>query len=128
MEGAQTEWKAARCSVPALLYALSVLLYALFGLAEQECGLCRYVLRTALSCIPIWSVTTSLWNIEEADVAVESAQTVTIIRDYFTLFHDYCDYFVDYTNYSITKKSHLGLKFIADCWPIASFITVELCS
>jgi hypothetical protein len=50
-----------------------------------HCGLCRLVLRTALLCTPILSVTTSLWNIGEAAVAVKSAQTVTIIRDYFTI-------------------------------------------
>ncbi len=73
-------------SVPALLYALFFLIYALFVLAEPECGLCRYVLRTVLLCTPILSVTTSFWNIGEAAVAVESAQPVPFICDYFPLF------------------------------------------
>ncbi len=78
------------------------LVYALFDLAEQECGLSdwRYVLRTALLCAPILSVITHLWiiwNIWEAAVAVQSAQTVTIIRYYFTLSHDYCYYSIIYS-------------------------------
>jgi hypothetical protein len=109
LEGSQTEWKAALWSVPALLYALfkaalwsvpallyalCFLIYTLFVLVEQECGLCRYVLRTALLCTPTLSVKTRLWNIGEAAVAVESAQAVTTIHDYFTLCHYYCDFFL----------------------------------
>jgi hypothetical protein len=68
LEGAQTEWKAAWWSVPVLLYALFFLLYALFVVAEQDCGFCKCVLRTAFLCTLILSVTTSLWNIAEAAV------------------------------------------------------------
>ena len=106
LKGVQTKWKAAWWSVLVLLYELFFRLYALFVLAEQECGLFRYVLRTALLCTPILSVTTSLRNIGEAAVAVESAQTVTIIRYY-------CDYFFDYTHYFTTKSRIFGLDFIA---------------
>ena len=104
----QTEWKAAWWSVPVQLNALFFLLYALFVLAEQDCGPCNYVLCTAFLCTPILCVTTSLWNIREAAIAVESAQTVTIIRYYFALCHYYCDYFFDYTHYSTTKSRILS--------------------
>ena len=96
LEGAQTEWKTAWWSVPVPLYALFFLLCALFYLAEQDCCPCKYVLCTAFLCTPILCVTTSLWNIREAAIAVESAQTVTIIRYYFALCHYYCDYLFDY--------------------------------
>ena len=105
------------------LRELSCILYALFVLAEQDCGPCKYVLCTAFLCTPILCVTTSLWNIGEAAVAVESAQTVTIIRYYFALCHYYCNYFFDYTHYSTTKSRNFGLEFIADYKPIASSIT-----
>ncbi len=90
-------------------YTLFFLLYALsFVLAKQDCGLCKYVLRTVFLCTPILSVTTSLWKIGEAAVAVESAQTVTISRDDFALFHYYCDYFFNYTHYStLAAKSRI---------------------
>ena len=77
-------------------------------MAEQDCGPCKYVLCTAFLCTPILCVTTSLWNIREAAIAVESAQTVTIIRYYFALCHYYCDYFFDYTHYSTTKSRILS--------------------
>ena len=108
LEGAQTEWKAALWSVPVLLYALFFLLYALFVLAEQDCGPCKYVLCTAFLCTLIQCVTTRLWNIGEAAIAVESAQTVTIIRDYLALCYNYCNYFFNYTHYSTTKGRILG--------------------
>ena len=85
LEGAQTEGKAALWSVPARLYALWFLLYALCVLAEQDCGPCKGVLCTAFLCTRILGVTTSLCNIREASIAVESAQIVTIIRDYVTI-------------------------------------------
>jgi hypothetical protein len=80
----------------------------IFFLAEQDCGLCKYVLRTVFLCTPILSVTTSFWNIGEAAIAVESARTVTIICYYFALFHDYCDCFFNYTHYSTTKRRIRG--------------------
>ncbi len=75
--------------------------------------LCKYVLRTAFLCTPILRVTTSLWNIGEAEVAVEtslyskrveSAQTVTIIRDYFALYHYFCDFFQFYALFHNQKS------------------------
>ena len=100
LEGAQTEWKAAWWSVPVLLYALFFLLYALFVLAEQDCGPYKYVLRNAFLRTPILCVTTSLWNIGEATIGVESAQTVTIILDYFCNYTHYST-----TNYSYNSKN-----------------------
>jgi hypothetical protein len=70
MEGAQTEWKAARWSVPALVYALFFPLYALFFTPDQDCGRCKYVLGTAYLCAPILCDTMRLWNIGEAAIAV----------------------------------------------------------
>jgi hypothetical protein len=93
---------------PALLNTLFFLLYALFFLAEQDWRLCKYVLRTVFLCKPILSVTTSLWNIGEAAVAVESARTVTIIRDYFAVIHYSCDYYFNYTISSTTKSRSWG--------------------
>jgi hypothetical protein len=83
LEGAaQTEWKAAWWSVPVLLYALFFLLYALFVLADQDCGRCKYVLGTANRCTLILCVATSSWNIGEAVIAVGSAQTDPLICYY----------------------------------------------
>jgi hypothetical protein len=82
LEGAQTEWKAAWWSVPVLLYALFFLLYALFVLADQDCGRCKYVLGTAYPCTLILCVTTSSWNIGAAAIAVGSAQIDPLICYY----------------------------------------------
>ena len=108
LEGAQTEWKAAWWSVPVLLYTLFCLFYALFVLAEQDCGPCKYVLRTAFLCKPILCVTTRLWNIGVAAIGVESAQTVTIILDYFCNFTHYST-----TNYSYNSK--MFINYSNDC-------------
>ena len=55
-----------------------------------------------------------------------NAQTVPLLWYYFSLYHYYC-------NYTIIciipkQKSLLGLEFIADNLPLASFITGEHCS
>ncbi len=50
LEGTHTEWKAAWGCVPVILYALFFLLYALFVLADQDCGRCKCVLGTAFPC------------------------------------------------------------------------------
>ncbi len=44
------------CTITRIIF----LLYALFVLAEQDCRLCKYVLRTAILCTPILCVTRSL--------------------------------------------------------------------
>jgi hypothetical protein len=88
LEGAYREGKAAWCSVPGLLYTLFLLLCTLFFLAVQDCGCCKYALRTADLCKLILCVTTSLGNIKEAAIAVWSAQNVpfcAIILHYFTI-------------------------------------------
>ena len=103
-EGTHTEWKAAWGSVPVLLYALFFLLYALFVLADHDCGPCKCVLGTAFLCTPILCVATSLWDIGEAANAVWSAQTVLLICYYFALCHYYCNYFFNYTHYPKTKS------------------------
>ena len=72
---------------------------------------------------PILCVTTSLWNIGEAAIAVESAQTVTIIAIMSLLLQLFFQLYALFQN----KKSLLGLEFIADYRPIASSITDEQC-
>ena len=74
------DWKAHRqngkLSDGAFLYYYthySFSLHALFVLAEQDCGLCKYVLCTAFLCTPIMWLTTSLWNIGEAAIAIQKA-------------------------------------------------------
>ena len=66
LEGTHAERKAAWGSLPVLLYALFFILYALFVLAEQDRGPCKYVLNTASQCTPSLGVTTSLCNILKA--------------------------------------------------------------
>jgi hypothetical protein len=99
LEGAQTEWKAAWWSVPVLLYALFFLLYALFVLADQDCGRCKYVLRTANLCTTFLCFTPSLVNSREAANSVWSAQTALIFYDYITLYHYYITLYHCYSNY-----------------------------
>ena len=123
LEGAQTEWKAARWRIPVRLYALLFILYALFVLAEQDCGPCKYVLCTAFLGTPILCVKTRLWNIGGAAIAVECAQTVTIIAIMSLLLQLLFQLYALFHN----QKSHLGLEFIADYRPIASSITEEQC-
>ena len=110
LEGAQTEWKAAWWSVLVPCYTLFFLLYALFVLAEQDCGPCNYVLRTAFLCTPILCVTTSLWNIREAAIGCKSAQleTVTIILDYF------CNY-THYSTPNYSYNSKMFFRYSIDC-------------
>ena len=79
------------------------LLYALFDLADHDCGRCKCVLGTAFLCTLLLCVATSLWDIGEAANAVWSAQTVLPICYYFALCHYYCNYFFNYTHYSKTK-------------------------
>ena len=80
------------------------LLYALFDLADHDCGRCKCVLGTAFLCTLLLCVATSLWDIGEAANAVWSAQTVLLICYYFALCHYYCNYFFNYTHYSKTKS------------------------
>ncbi len=80
LEGAYREEKAAWCSVPGLLYALLLLLCTLFFLADQDCGCCKYVLRTADLFKLILCVRTSLGDIREAAIAVWSAQIVPFLK------------------------------------------------
>ena len=73
LEGALKEWKVAWWSVPVLLYALFLLLYALFFTSDKDCSCCKYVLRTADLCTTFLCVTPSLGNSREAAIAVWSA-------------------------------------------------------
>ncbi len=100
----------------ARLYALCFLLYALCALAEQDCGPCKGVLRTAFLCTRILGVTTSLCNIREASIAVESAQIITVIRHFSRLLLLFLRLCTLWHN----QKSHFGLEFTADYRPIAS--------
>ena len=104
------------------LYALLFLLYALFVLAEQDCGPCKYVLCTAFLGTPILYVKTRLWNIGRAAIAVECAQTVTIIAIMSLLLQLLFQLYALFHN-----QKQLGLEFIADYRPIASSITEEQC-
>ena len=131
LEGALKEWKAAWWSVPVLLYALFLLLYALFFTSDKDCSCCKYVLRTADLCTTFLCVTPSLGNSREAAIAVWSAQTALFCYDYVTLYHYYitlCHYYSNY--FSIiavhnlikkwiiallqNKKWRFGLEFIAE--------------
>ena len=130
LEGALKEWKAAWWSVPVLLYALFLLLYALFFTSDKDCSCCKYVLRTADLCTTFLCVTPSLGNSRVAAIAVWSAQTALFCYDYVTLYHYYitlCHYYSNY--FSIiavhnlikkwiiallqNKKWRFGLEFIA---------------
>ena len=66
--------------------------------------------------LPILCVTTSLWNIGEA-------QTVTIIRYYFALCHNYCDYFCNYTDYS--TNNHMIIAIIKKCFSNIALIAKQ---
>jgi hypothetical protein len=127
LEDAHTEWKAAWWSSPELLYALFVLLYTLFFLADQNCCCCKYVLRTVDLCTTIMFVTQSLGNIREAAIAVQSSQTALFLYYYFSLYHYYFNYFCNYSHYCKTIFFRFGLEFIAEIRPIASSITGDWC-
>jgi hypothetical protein len=108
LEAAYTEWKAARCCVPELLYALFFRLYTLFFLADQNCCCCKFVLRTAESVLIYVQRFCALHQAKGTSGKLLKRHNCSFFGLLLQLYHYYFNYFSNYSHYCKSKFCNLG--------------------